>query len=175
LNTMAAPSTTQPSISPRSKDEAVTVGIRMRPLLPKDLAEGARECMRKWGVRRRSRSQTLDGSIVGSRTPRGVVRVAIDVELGHHAVDGSLHETASAQSGRFLGGGGERASVLSLGGHSGGIAARGMPWFFFLALHCALSEACARCVAPCTGGKAERALSMAAAEQSQLSHSSKRK
>ena len=36
---------------------------------------------------------------------------------------------------------------------------------FFLALHCALSEACARCVAPCTGGKAERALSMAAAEQ----------
>ena len=27
--------------------ESVTVGIRMRPLLPKDLAEGARECLRK--------------------------------------------------------------------------------------------------------------------------------
>ena len=30
-----------------SKDEGVTVGLRIRPLLARDLAEGAQECLRK--------------------------------------------------------------------------------------------------------------------------------
>ncbi len=33
--------------SPREQGEGVTVGLRIRPLLSRDLAEGSRECLRK--------------------------------------------------------------------------------------------------------------------------------